>query len=192
MKKNRGGGGGRGRGGGGGVKRPSGAPGPLKKLPVFANQVPFRFDPATDAWTEVVLPTPTDGGARKKPGSRPPMPHQPAASTQPSPDHKAEAETEAAETETTPVVEVEVGGGRTYKVCTMNVLFDLYGNERIQTKRRMPALIDLLRDTDADIIGLQVQHRASRGDNHEWCLIVCRVVCVVCVVCGVVSCGGES
>jgi len=158
MKKNRGGGGGRGRGGGG-VKRPSGAPGPLKKLPVFANQVPFRFDPATDAWTEVILPTPTDGGARKKPGSRPPVPRQPAASTtQPSPDHEAEAEADT-ETEAKPVVEVEVGSGRTYKVCTMNVLFDLYGNERIQTKRRMPALIDLLRDTDADIIGLQVQRR---------------------------------
>jgi hypothetical protein len=83
------------------------------------------------------------------------VPPQPA--TKPSttrPDHEAEAEADA-ETEITSVVE-EVGGGRTYKLCTMNVLFDLYGNERIQTKRRMPALIDLLRDTDADIIGLQV------------------------------------
>lgn len=156
------------------MKRPSGAPGPLKKLPVFANQVPFRFDPATDAWTEVVLPAvaPTDGGARKKPGSRPPVPPQPAAAststTRPSPDHEAEAEADA-ETETTSVVE-EVGGGRTYKLCTMNVLFDLYGNERIQTKRRMPALIDLLRDTGADIIGLQevTQPFLIRLMREEW------------------------
>lgn len=40
-------------------------------------------------------------------------------------------------------------------VVTFNVLFDLYDAELLATERRTPAMLALLRDTDADVIALQ-------------------------------------
>ncbi len=44
------------------------------------------------------------------------------------------------------------------KVCTMNVLFDLNSNEHLHTKKRIPALLQLLKETESHIIGLQVNN----------------------------------
>ncbi|NTX08665.1 poly(A) polymerase [Myxococcus sp. CA040A] len=40
-------------------------------------------------------------------------------------------------------------------VVTFNVLFDLYDAEKLETERRTPATMNLLRETDADVIALQ-------------------------------------
>lgn len=40
-------------------------------------------------------------------------------------------------------------------VATFNVLFDLYDAEKLDTERRTPATLKLLRETDADVIALQ-------------------------------------
>ncbi|KAL6050999.1 Endonuclease [Balamuthia mandrillaris] len=41
------------------------------------------------------------------------------------------------------------------RVATYNVLFDLYMKEHIHTEKRLPAIFDLLKNLDADIIALQ-------------------------------------
>lgn len=41
------------------------------------------------------------------------------------------------------------------RVCTYNILFDLYEKEKVHTKQRIPALLETLEQTNADVIGLQ-------------------------------------
>lgn len=132
----------------------------LKRVPVFASQVPFLFNTTTDAWEEVVLPPggPGAGVGRGRERTRAPPRPSPACgqSAQPPPDGGQEGDGDEHRPDAPECMEPTASGGSTIKLCTMNVLFDMFDEARIQTKRRMPALIELLRASDADIIGLQV------------------------------------
>ncbi len=74
------------------------------------------------------------------------------------------------------------------KVCTMNVLFDLNSNEHLHTKKRIPALLQLLKETESHIIGLQVNPSPLWKEADEFNSIFSSELNLTNELCGGWSC----